>query len=204
MNRIDIYTNGYYCRPNFLWLRRKLANLYFNQIIRNVSISQGYHVLEIGCDQGELTELLKKCSCSVIGVDCNSKAIKKSGKLFLQVMDARNLEFPDCSFDLVVTVHTIEHIPEIQKVVSEIERVVRPGGLVVLIYPWEPVRGCTTLPEALLMYKSLKVCRQLHVHNFTPRKINRLIEGTTLYQRNRRFFFGPHPMFISVLRKWSG
>lgn len=125
MNRIDIYINGYYCRPNFLWLRRKLANLYFNQIIRNVSISQGYHVLEIGCDQGELTELLKKCSCSVIGVDCNSKAIKKSGKPFLQVMDARDLEFPDCSFDLVVTVHTIEHIPEIQKTVSEIETVGR-------------------------------------------------------------------------------
>jgi SAM-dependent methyltransferase len=196
----NFYKNGEYHRPQE-WLLRLRANLYLNQILRLVQISSDYHILEVGCDSGQLTQLLKKRTHSVVGIDINSIAVDNSGKDYLRVMDAQELSFPDRSFDLVVSTHTIEHLPNVLKALCEFERVLRPRGFLILIYPWEPIRGCTVLPEALLYYGSIKKCRQIHLHNFTPIKIDHLVIGSSLVQRNWRVFFVPHPNFISVLHK---
>ncbi len=42
--------------------------------------------------------------------------------------DARHLPFKDSSFSTILSVHTIDHIPEIDSVLSELARVLRPGG----------------------------------------------------------------------------
>jgi SAM-dependent methyltransferase len=102
----DFYTNGEYRRPQ-KWLLRLRANSYLDQILRLVQISSDYHILEVGCDSGELTELLKRRTHSVVGVDINPIAVDNSGKDYLRVMDAQELSFPDRSFDLVVSAHTI-------------------------------------------------------------------------------------------------
>lgn len=203
MNKIqsaNIYNNGHYYRPNYSWLRKR-ARLYLRQLLRQVEVYQGQRILEVSCDQGQLTEQLRDFSSLVVGVDINAKAVEKSGKEYLQVMDAQALQFPDGSFDLVVSANTIEHIPDLAKAIHEFERVLGLGGFLILIYPWEPIRGMTILPEGLLIYRSLKVCRLFHIHKLTPRKIDHLIVGTALVQRNWKLFLGPHPMFISILYK---
>jgi arsenite methyltransferase len=196
----NFYKNGEYRRPQ-KWLLRLRANLYLNQILHLVQIGSDYHILEVGCDSGQLTELLKKRTHSVVGIDINPISVNNSGKDYLRVMDAQELGFSDCSFNLVVSTHTIEHLPNVQKALCEFERVLRPGGFLILIYPWEPIRGYTVLPEALLYYRSIKKCRQIHLHNFTPREIDHLLIGSSLVQRNWRIFFVPHPNFISVLHR---
>lgn len=197
----DLYTNGNYHRPNYA-LSRSRARLYLKHILRYVSINKGQRILEVGCDRGQLSKLLLKLSDFVIGVDINPSVIKNSRNGYLQVMDAEDLKFADESFDHVVSTHTIEHIPDLQKAIHEFERVLRPGGSVALIYPWEPIRGCTVVPEALVFYRSLRVCRLFHVHKVRPKTIDTLIAGTTLTQRNWRVIFGwPLPMFLSILRK---
>jgi ubiquinone/menaquinone biosynthesis C-methylase UbiE len=177
------------------------AHLYLNQILQLVQIDSDHHILEVGCDGGQLTELLKKRTHSVIGIDINPITINNSGKDYLRVMDAQEMSFPNHSFNLIVSTHTIEHLPNVLKAFCEFERVLRPGGFVILIYPWEPVRGYSVLPEALLYYKSIKKCRQIHLNNFTPKKINRLLNETSLVHKNWRVFFVPHPNFISILHK---
>jgi len=200
MNADNIYARGEYRRPKYSMLRIR-SMLYLGHVLRLVPIRSNHHVLEIGAGCGYLAECLKTITPSVIGVDIDPIAVMKSCKDYLQIMDAQDLKFADSSFDIVVSAHTIEHIPDIQKAFSEIERVLRPGGFAALIYPWEPIRGCTVLPEALFVYRTLKVCRQFHLRTLRPRKIDRLIAGSDLVQQGWKLFGGPHPMFLSVLRK---
>ena len=51
----------------------------------------------------------------------------------LERMDARELGFPDASFDTVVAMHVISVVPEPERVVAEMARVCRPGGEVLIL-----------------------------------------------------------------------
>ena len=51
------------------------------------------------------------------------------------VADMRALPFADGTFPSVVSVHAIEHVPDSERVVAEIARVVEPGGMAVLVTP---------------------------------------------------------------------
>jgi phosphatidylethanolamine/phosphatidyl-N-methylethanolamine N-methyltransferase len=51
----------------------------------------------------------------------------------LRRMDAGAMEFPDAQFDTVATMHLLSVVPEPERVMAEIARVVRPGGRVVIV-----------------------------------------------------------------------
>ncbi|MFC3166705.1 class I SAM-dependent methyltransferase [Paracoccus fontiphilus] len=65
----------------------------------------------------------------------------------LRRMDARDLDFPDESFDHVAAMHVISVVPEPEKVMSEIARVVRPGGSVVIVNHFARDRGALAMAE---------------------------------------------------------
>ncbi len=50
----------------------------------------------------------------------------------LRQMDARNLDFPDNSFDTVAAMHIVSVVPEPERVVAEMARVCKPGGRIVI------------------------------------------------------------------------
>jgi SAM-dependent methyltransferase len=67
------------------------------------------------------------------------------GKLPVQflTMDATQMSFADGEFDLLMSRSAMEHVQPIEKVLSEMVRVVRPGGLIYLgVDPFYWVRGC--------------------------------------------------------------
>ena len=47
-------------------------------------------------------------------------------------MDARDLDFPDASFDTIAAMHVLSVVPEPERVMEEIARVLKPGGQVVI------------------------------------------------------------------------
>ncbi|MCC6007713.1 MAG: methyltransferase domain-containing protein [Rhodobacteraceae bacterium] len=51
----------------------------------------------------------------------------------LKQMDARELDFPDASFDTVVAMYLVSVVPEPERVIAEMARVCRPGGEVVIL-----------------------------------------------------------------------
>ncbi len=51
----------------------------------------------------------------------------------LRQMDARSLDFPDASFDIVVAMHLISVVPDPEQVMAEMARVCKPGGQILLV-----------------------------------------------------------------------
>ncbi|MGR3622275.1 class I SAM-dependent methyltransferase [Pseudophaeobacter sp.] len=59
----------------------------------------------------------------------------------LRQMDARALDFPDSSFDTVAAMHVLSVVPEPERVMAEICRVLKPGGKVVISNHFKSTQG---------------------------------------------------------------
>ena len=65
----------------------------------------------------------------------------------LRQMDARQLDFPDAAFDGVGAMHILSVVPEPERVMSEIARVLKPGGIVVITNHFARDRGALATVE---------------------------------------------------------
>ena len=101
----------------------------------------GDRVLEVGVGTG-LSFPLYPRNCHVTGIDIAEPMLDRArarleemGRegIELRRMDARKLRFADSSFDHVLAPYVISVVPEPERVMSEIARVCRPGGTVIVI-----------------------------------------------------------------------
>jgi SAM-dependent methyltransferase len=89
-------------------------------------------VLDLGCGVGHsYSELAPRES---VGVDLDPTALAGQGRE-TRVADMRRLPFPAGSFASVISVQSIEHVPDPEAVLAEVARVLAPGGLAVLVTP---------------------------------------------------------------------
>jgi SAM-dependent methyltransferase len=158
-------------------------------------------LLEVGCSRGFLTRLVQQVAPDTRGVDLNAEAIARGVTHGLSVMDAQHLAFDDETFDKVFSFHCIEHIPDLGAALREIGRVLRPGGLLLLVYPAEPVRGLYVIPTALILFRNPLRARDLHLHRLTPRRLQPFLARTSLAAVASRFEPFVLPQFVTLLRK---
>lgn len=102
------------------------------------------HILDLGCGYGSLTAALQQAGFQAVGVDADAEQIAQARALFPEAanalfpMDAARLQFPDQRFDAVVLRDTLHHLWEeadTTRAFSEIERILRPGGRLVIFDP---------------------------------------------------------------------
>jgi len=93
-------------------------------------------VLNVGGSAGIIDEYLSRFFQQVIGIDIDEEAIqyakdhfKKDGLLF-ELGDAMNMKYEPNSFDVVICSQVYEHVADADKMMSEIFRVLKPGGKV--------------------------------------------------------------------------
>lgn len=101
------------------------------------TIPDNSRILELGCGSGGLwadNQSRIKSSWEVILTDistgmleCTRGSLKLPNFSFIQA-DATNIQFDDNSFDAVIANHMLHHVPDIEKAISEIRRVLKPGG----------------------------------------------------------------------------
>jgi SAM-dependent methyltransferase len=103
----------------------------------------GLRVLEIGCGLGTDGAQFAQAGADYTGVDLTEAAVGLARKRFelfnlpgkFRTADAENLDFPDESFDLVYSHGVLHHTPDTMRAVTEIHRVLRPGGrAIVMLY----------------------------------------------------------------------
>ena len=89
-------------------------------------------ILDVGCDLGYLLKELAKTGKSAVGVDFRHLNINPaSGYMFVQA-DCHNLPFEDQSFDLVISLGMLEHVSDYELAITEMKRVMSPGGYLFL------------------------------------------------------------------------
>jgi ubiquinone/menaquinone biosynthesis C-methylase UbiE len=130
MNPREIYNelaNIYDTRhknPTMDWLRKKEIIL-----IKKFSRSK-FLCVDIGCGTGYHLPLVE----NVVGMDISEYMLKKAkihGKPVLQA-DAENLPFKAKIFDLVLCMFAVLNICNYNKVIKEIKRVIKPGGMIIV------------------------------------------------------------------------
>jgi ubiquinone/menaquinone biosynthesis C-methylase UbiE len=168
---------------------------------RLLPLPEGRRVLEVGCGQGHLTKRLAARGVDIIGIDANPHAAEVAESPVVVHMDASALDFDDSSFDAVISVHALEHIPPLEAAAAEIARVMRPGGEALFIYPAEPIMGLYAIPTAVILHGNPLKAREVHCQKLWPAKVRRLFEPLGLVETHHEFHLVKSPQFVSVLRK---
>lgn len=90
-------------------------------------------VLDVGCGEGYLTNMIKDSCKKVIGIDYSQTAIETTRERFgieAYHMSCTHLKFPDNTFDNVIFTEILEHLTRLQglNALQEAKRVLKPGG----------------------------------------------------------------------------
>jgi SAM-dependent methyltransferase len=89
-------------------------------------------VLDLGCGTGHSWQELSPRE--TVGVDVDAAALEGQGRETRRA-DMRVLPFAEDSFDSVVSIQSIEHVPDPERVLAEVARVLRPAGRAVFVTP---------------------------------------------------------------------
>ncbi len=116
----------------------KRIKLIFGELITKKDL-KGKKFLEVGCGLGYFSNKAAKMGAKVVGVDIGPSLVKINKKLtpkgkFL-VASASKLPFKDESFDVVLSTEVIEHVNKQHSALSEMARVTKKGGILVITTP---------------------------------------------------------------------
>jgi O-antigen biosynthesis protein len=150
--------------------------------LRRFVRSLGRHdsVLDLGCGDGRLTLELE--ADRVTAADVSTVALERArGRLdtreaeLLEIEPDAPLPLPDSEFDLVLCAETLEHVRDVQLLLSEARRVLKPRGQLAIT---TPAHG-RLMAFAALVRGLEGVFNPLspHLRFFTRRSLRRLLEG---------------------------
>jgi 2-polyprenyl-3-methyl-5-hydroxy-6-metoxy-1,4-benzoquinol methylase len=102
---------------------------YFKSNLKSLSL------LDVGCSTGFIANYIADCFKHVVGIDIDESAIdfaqtnfKKPNLNYLK-SDSMALEFPANQFNVVICAQVYEHVPDATKLMQQIYRVLKPGGI---------------------------------------------------------------------------
>ena len=141
-------------------------------IRENFIVKPNSKILEIGCGTGRIISLLSLGGINV-GIDFTFEMLEKAKNRlsnipsFLLNGNAKFLPFKSSTFDLTYSYKVLPHIPNVQQAISEISRVTKKGGVIVLEF-----------------YNALNIRRfypyKYYTEWHTPWEARSLVEGTLL------------------------
>jgi len=122
-----------YYRDNVTYIEHEDRRL--DKIVEIVHGLRPSTVLDVGCGSGWLAGLLmQRTGATVIGVDI-VEGLRPTGWSYLTADVTRGLPLRDASVDCVVAGEIIEHVPDPDQMLTEIHRVLAPGGNLVISTP---------------------------------------------------------------------
>ena len=161
----------------------------------------GERILEVGCGRGHLTRVLDEWGLEVIGIDANPRAAEVAVSDKVRHMYGEHLDFSDASFDKIVSIHAIEHIPGLEAALDEMARVLKPSGRAMFVYPAEPIQGIWAVPTAVILHKNPLKARQVHCQWLWPAKVRRMTADRGFRHLHSEFNLVSSPQFVTLLER---
>jgi 2-polyprenyl-3-methyl-5-hydroxy-6-metoxy-1,4-benzoquinol methylase len=116
--------------------------------LQGLKLMPGMTVLDFGAGTGWLARILTQLGCRVVLLDVSPTALKIARQLYqripiaadnpnpeFSVFNGYHIDLEDASVDRVVSFHAFHHVPNPSDVMSELGRVLRPGGIAAFVEP---------------------------------------------------------------------
>lgn len=168
----DAFYNGSIIQ---MWWKRKIANIVWDWIPENAN------VFNIGCGSSPISTKYPNIIC----IDINEDKIKFMQEKHKGGIYSTNktTEYPDNSFDYILCIEVIEHLPNPIEMVAEISRLLKVGGKAVIATP-DYSKKLWEIAEKFTPYK------EEHHNHFTMDKLDRLCEKYNLMPTIYKYIAG--------------
>lgn len=153
-----------FARVNFA--RHRAAHLYAIRKIRGAQ-----RVLDVGCGTGYGSAMVASRGREVVGIDVSEEAVAfarakhRQDNVEFVAMPATELDFPNASFNAAYSIQVIEHVEDIETQLSEVVRILRPGGSFVVATPNR------------LTYSPNGLHNIFHVREYDPEELRALLSS---------------------------
>ena len=143
-------------------------------------VRPGDSVLDLGCGAGEFSEELLKAGAMPVAVDVAREALRRAqerlpGADLRLWADGEPLPLDDASVDTVWAGEVIEHVADVAPWLSEVRRVLRPRGTLLLTTPHHGPRILLGLAISPRRFAAHFEPRSDHVRFFSPRTLRALL-----------------------------
>lgn len=158
-------------------------------------------ILDAGCGDGinlyGLSQIARRLAvpADLYGVDYNPLRVERAAQIesvcTLQQASLMALPFADGTFEVILCNHVLEHVPEDERALRELHRVLKEGGLLILGVPNE---GCMIAQLRNHVIQPVIARTTDHVHFYTGSTLRDMLEraGFTVSAMAREGFFLPH------------
>jgi SAM-dependent methyltransferase len=158
---------------------RRLFDNFFDRISTEIAAVDPARVLDAGCGEGETIERLRDLLPKPVqGIDLNPESVEFASARLpedrFEVGDLTDLRFGDSSFDLVLCLEVLEHIPDPEPALREMARVSSSDLLISV--PHEPWFRLGSLARG--NYLSDWGNHPEHVNHWNPKTLRRFLEPT--------------------------
>ena len=165
------------------------------------ALSEGSRLLEVGCGRGETLKGFIDAGLVGHGVDLSPVASKYFPELELKITDLEHNRIPhdDESFDVVYSKSLIEHFYHPERIVRDMFRVLRPGGVLIALTPdWDVnyrMFYCDYTHRTPFTAESLRDL--LLVHQFTDVSVERFRQLPVVWKYPKLF------LPLTELTRWT-
>jgi 2-polyprenyl-3-methyl-5-hydroxy-6-metoxy-1,4-benzoquinol methylase len=158
----------------------------FHYVLASRHLGATDDVLDIASGKGFGGDIMAQTAKSVTCADLDAEKLAEGQAAFQRPNlafareDVMAMSFPDATFDVVVSLETIEHMDDVGRYLGELHRVLRPGGRAILSTPQNRI-GHIPLTPAHVREFSLAELRARCATRFTVEKVIGLKAGTIYF-----------------------
>jgi SAM-dependent methyltransferase len=118
-------------------IQERKSPVLWNPVLDAAGVAQGTRVLDAGCGSGGASILARNRGAIVSGCDASEAMIEISRQRLpeadLRVAELEHLPFADASFDAVLSINSLQFVPDAARGAQELMRVTAPGGRVAVV-----------------------------------------------------------------------
>jgi SAM-dependent methyltransferase len=195
--------------PSYVWRAGQQRRL--EMIVTAAEYRIKGHILENGCGVGMYVEHLSPFGGQVVGLEYDFERTREAHANSAQIINGAGefLPLPSGTFDLILSHEVIEHVQDDRAAISEMVRVLKPGGRIVLFcpnrgYPFETHgiywNGKYSFGNKLFVNylpRSLRDKLAPHVRVYSKKDLQKLFESLPVKFIEKTIIFGAYDNIIA-------